>query len=291
MMGQGRWFRRLGLLAPICTLAAAGCLSLLHPVQAPPPEKVQVLGLPQECRHHLYIFIVHGIDPLDYANLSGVRDYLNGLGYIKTYQGQIYHVWHFTKEIRRIHEEDPRARFALVGFGFGAHVAREMADAVQADNVFIDLLVYISGNTLKCSPGERPDNVAKLIHILPRAEADMGDPIDVADDLEFTDTHASGAPTHAKTLEILARELGAAATRVPLVLNAPPPPLPEESPTPRPVKTIPADGPRDEWDLLKADSISRSRTGHSIMLYALPEPVESSNKHIAPVLRSEAAHP
>lgn len=271
MTERGRWCRRgslpsLGLLL----LLGTGCLSFTHPVKGPPIEDTQIVGLPRECRNHLYIFFVHGLDPLDCGNLYGVRDYLISLGYIKTYLGQLYHGGTFEKEIRRLHEEDPQAHFALVGFSLGANVARDIACAMRSDHITIDLLLYVGGNSLGNSPDERPENVGKVIHILPKIDSAVGSAIDGADNVEFTDTYHFGAPTHPKTLEILTQELAAISLRVPVVMPPAPPPAREEAPTPRPLKPAPGDAARDEWDFLKPDALSGGQAGHSVMLDTAP---------------------
>src|SRR5439155_11479436 len=114
----------------------------------------------------VHVFLIHGMDPLDFANLSGVRDYIQSLGFIKTHYGQLYHLWEFKKELRRVHEEDPEARFVLIGFSFGANMVRELANAVKQDGIVIDLLVYLGGNTLENTPPNRPDHVLHIVNIL-----------------------------------------------------------------------------------------------------------------------------
>src|SRR5262245_16914359 len=120
------WLRLFGLVAPVGLIS--GCLGQHHPVAAPPAEPAAIAApLPQACKTHVYVFMVHGLDPFDYADLAGLRAHLNSLGYIKTYHGQLYHAPYFAREMRRLHSEDPDARFALMGFSFGANMARNLA--------------------------------------------------------------------------------------------------------------------------------------------------------------------
>jgi hypothetical protein len=199
-------------------LAGTGCLSCLHPIEQPVNDHVACCkSVSSCCRNHVYIFFIHGLDPLDYANLSGVRDYVQSLGFIKTYYGQLYHTHYFEKELRRIHCEDPDARFVLVGFSFGANMVRDVAQSVKRDGIFIDSLVYLGGNTLENRPKDRPENVGHLVNILATGCIWNGDHLDDATNLNYDDVWHFGSPSHLQTLRILAEELAAVAGRVPLV--------------------------------------------------------------------------
>jgi hypothetical protein len=231
----------------------SGCMGFLHPVETPPPAQVEPCQtLPKCCRDHVYVFLLNGLDPFNYANLTGLRDYLNHLGVAKTYYGQIYHFWSFTHEIRRIHKEDPEARFVLIGFSVGVNLADGVARSVQADGIHIDLLVYLSGNhPVMPMPGGRPDNVDRVVNILAAGVMNGRGQRDWAENVRLASTMHFGSPTHPMTLERLAQELTAVAATVPVTewLPPAPPPSAEQAPTPRPVKPRPA---RPEgWDFLK----------------------------------------
>src|SRR2546422_4435526 len=118
------------LLAAV--LASTGCMSFVHPVDVPPEAQAEPCQVPPTCsRDHVYVFFIHGLDPLDIANLNGVRDYVHKLGFHKTYYGQLYHKAYFEKKAISIHKEDPDARFVLVGFSFGANMVRSIAQALK----------------------------------------------------------------------------------------------------------------------------------------------------------------
>jgi pimeloyl-ACP methyl ester carboxylesterase len=237
MSKRGRWQRRLCVVlsAVICLAAGQGCLSFAHWLDVPPKEQVaQSETIPAPCRNHVHIFLIHGLDPLDFANLSGLTTYIQELGYTKTYYGQLYHLWEFKNTMRRIHKQEPQARFVLVGFSLGAIMARELANAVKADGIGIDLLLYVGGFTLANSPRTQPKNVARLVSIL--TEGCTWDArLDRADNLRYTDVWHFGTATHPHTRELLSRELAAAARRVPYVDQVPPlpPELEDEIPLPR----------------------------------------------------------
>jgi hypothetical protein len=265
MTHQGRWARRLsGALVAVALLAGSGCLNFCHPL--PPVTKEQAAesaALPDGCRNHVYVFLIHGLDPLDAANISGLCDYLHALGYLKVYYGQLYHLWYFQRELARVHKEDPDARFVLIGFSFGANMVREVAQEARAEQCVIDLMVYLGGNTLEDVPYDRPDNVLKFVNILAAGCIWNGADMEGAENLHVTDIFHFGSPTHQQTLEVLRRELPLVAARVPLTARAVEPfPLDESErgPTPRPVQEPQARGPRDEWDFLKPEQgIDHSR--------------------------------
>lgn len=253
-MGRQRtWRRTLGRwLVSVGLTGGAGCCHL-HSVQPPAPEWSEPCSsVPLCARNHVYVFFLHGLDPLDFSNLSGVHDYVRSLGFHKTYYGQLYHRGYFEKEMRRLHREEPNARFVLVGFSYGANKIRDLAQAVKSDGIHIDLLVYIGGNTLKNAPQDRPENAARIVNILAEGCVWNGAELTGAENVHVRDTWHFGSPSHQYTLEILARDLAAVAASVPVTLP-PEPAMPgdaESAPTPRPVPA-PTNGPRDEWDFLK----------------------------------------
>ena len=151
-------------------------MAYLHPVDSAKIEQTAAcLTLPIGCREHVYVFFVHGMDPLNYANMTGVRDYVNELGFGKTYLGQMYHAAYFNREIHRIAGEDPEARFVLIGFSFGANLVRDLAASAKKDDISIDLLIYLGGNTVRSQylagliDEETPGAMARL-HLMFGAE-------------------------------------------------------------------------------------------------------------------------
>jgi pimeloyl-ACP methyl ester carboxylesterase len=225
---------------------------MVHPIAPPTHEQFALSAcITQAARNHVHIFFIHGMDPFDWANLSGVCDYVQSLGYIKTHYGQLYHVWEFEEDLRRVHREDPDARFVLIGFSFGANMVRNLAHDANEEHIPIDLLIYLGGNTLKDCPEDKPENALHIVNILATGCVWNGDNLEGADNLNYSDVWHFGSPSHVITLDILAKELVKVAARVPVVIPEAPPWVPgEDAPTPRPV-TAPIAGPRDEWDFLK----------------------------------------
>jgi hypothetical protein len=249
----GRWLVSAGLAG------GAGCMSVLHPVNPPGLEQRAACQAQLTCaKDHVYIFFVGGLDPLNYANLTGVRDYINELGFNKTYLGQLYHVWYLDKQIHHIHETDPEARFVLVGFSFGANMVRDLAHWAAEGGTTIDLLVYLGGNTLENCPEDQPDNAIRIINILASGCIWNGDHLDRAENLHLTDVWHFGSPSHPTTLNLLAHGLAEVAARVPVPAPREEAPVPAEevAPTPRPVMPRAASH-RPGWDFLKP--VSRLR--------------------------------
>jgi hypothetical protein len=201
---------------------APGCLWHENVVPPGPACAELCAEAPAEGRDHVYLFIVHGLDPLDTANLAGVRDQLNALGFRQTYYGRPYHAWYFDREVRRLHREDPDARFVLLGYGVGTDTARSLAHSLQASGIPVELLVDLDG-----SPAEGPQEVRTLT-ISPVADLLNG----------------------GSALEALAQELAGVAVGVPVTVPAGKDwsPAEENAPTPRRVEPAEAG---EGWDFLK----------------------------------------
>jgi len=263
MMQLGRWRRRLGVvsLAALCLASGQGCLSFMHSLDLPPKEQV-VLGekIPAPSRNHVHVFLLHGLDPLEFANLNGLTEYIQQLGYIKTHYGQFFHMWEFKKEIIRIHKEEPQARFVVIGFSLGSFMACELVNAVKKDNIPIDLLVYLGGFILDNTPRTQPENVAHIANILTAGYVIKGPQMDRAENIRYNNVWHFGLPTHPRMRELLARELAVVAARIPYVEKAQPlsPELEEEIPRPRrmtpdQLKQLSSDLP-SEWSFLNSRS-------------------------------------
>jgi hypothetical protein len=255
MPGSQRHARTLARgLASALAASLAGCLSFVHPVAKPAPELAAPCQAAAKCgRDHVYVFLVHGLDPFDLANLRGVRDYVNALGFCKTYYGQLYHRWYFEHELHRIHREDPQARFVVIGFSYGANVARCLAQSARRADIPVELLVYLGGNTLENTPEDQPENVREIVNILAAGCIWNGAQMDRAQNYHVTDVFHFGSPTHPLTLEVLAREMAAVAGSVPPEEAPPPPPMPAADETVPPSRsgTGRAAVGHDEWDFLK----------------------------------------
>ena len=253
MRRKTRWPCALGCAVLAAGLVGStGCFHLRAPAAPQPDCTLACQELPRGCRNRVYVFLVNGLDPANCGNLTGLRDYLHELGFIKTYYGQVFHASHFAKEICRIRCEEPDARFVLIGFDIGANAIGALARSVAPDGVLIDLAVYLSGSCLKDGAADRPDNVVRALNIQGGGCLDKERSLAAAENIQLPGTSHYAPPTHPYTLEVLAHELAQVAAQVPVAVPAAPPPAPdaELAPTPRPVAGPPP-GPRDEWDFLK----------------------------------------
>jgi len=196
-------------------LLLCSCMSVLHPIRDEQDEARRALAMvPVSARERVHIFILHGLDPFDYANLAGLRGYCADLGFPNTWLGQFYHAGRFAAEIRSVAQDDPGAGLVLIGFSAGANAARDVATSLQEDGITIDLLVYMGGNTLADVPDSRPENVRKVIHILATGYVFKGTAITGAENYKYAQTWHFGSPSHPHTLAILRRELLEVAERV-----------------------------------------------------------------------------
>jgi hypothetical protein len=225
-----------GLLAGV-----GGCCSCFNPVDPPAEPVIQTCHeLPKYCRDHVYVFFMNGFDPVNYGNLTGIREYVDTLGFHKTYYGQLYHVGYFADEMKQIHKEEPDAHFVLVGFGCGARQIRCLAEKVNAEGISVDLMVYLDGK-LPDGMGLENGPVVGTIHDGNLTPASAG-----------PNLWLFGNPTKHQTVEMLGQQLMHIACTIP-VMEPPEPeqlPFPREEPTPRPVKRqVPSKN--SEWDFLK----------------------------------------
>jgi pimeloyl-ACP methyl ester carboxylesterase len=283
MFGKRRLYR-LGLCGLAFAMSMqAGCLQYLHPVDPLPVEEVRDnFQVPTACKNGVYVFLLHGIDPFDLANLEGLRDYVQSLGYIKTYYGQPFHAFYCATEIVAIRKRDPNARFVVIGFSYGAGLVRDLACSVGKLGIGIDLLVYLDGVPLDARPLGRPANARKVVNILAFARRDQYKIVG-AENLRYDDAWHYGTVTHPKTLRMLVRELAEVALRVPVITDAPPPvpgvpapqvlpapkelsapqvlPAPKELPAPKQLPPPKPNAKRGGWDFLEPDGHARSAQG------------------------------
>jgi hypothetical protein len=226
---------------------SAGCLNFLHPAPPAPDDVVaQAAALPQACRNHVYVFLLNGNDPNHAANLDGIRDTLVSLGYIKTYTGPFLYYDYYKDEILRLHREDESARFVVVGFSVAARTAQELVQAVKDDGVTVDLLLYCGPVTVANEPRCRPENARRVVSVFGQGMDRVCEPLDGVENIQYPGVSHYGTPTQPATMELLLRELGESASRVPVMDPRPGPDAPAGS------AAVARYGmPDDEWDFLR----------------------------------------
>lgn len=118
-----------------------------------------------ERKDHTYLFFINGMDPFRFANFRGQCQHMQALGYVNSYCGEMKDVRLIRERILRIRQDDAEARIAVIGYSFGANLARTLANQLNDDGVTIDLLMYIGGDTIMNTPAGRPVNAGRVVNI------------------------------------------------------------------------------------------------------------------------------
>jgi hypothetical protein len=129
------------------------------------------------------------------------------LGFSKPKVASHYWRWSYQNDIRRIHEEDPRAHFVLVGYSIGGGVVHSMARTLEKDGIFIDLVIYIDAHSLTHSLKEKPANVGKIVSINSTAWMLAGKCHCGEECHQVKTLFHLAAPRQEKTLDVLSSEL------------------------------------------------------------------------------------
>ena len=255
-----RQIRRLP--AALGLLLLPGCLSCLNPIPLPPCELKQTCEqIPSPCRARVYVVLINGADPFCCGNLSGVGEYLGGLGFVKIFYAQMYHDDCMMKELRVIHEDQPEARFAIVGFEHGSSNARKIATLASNEGLPVDLLVYLQPKGLSESSGVWQPNVRRQITIQAERSWSQDPALQEGEIVAVPSRSRYGVPTHSITLDLLATELTHLSMSIPFQRQegeAFPSMLEDPAPTPRPIISRLTEKP-DDWDFLKPVSRQRIR--------------------------------
>jgi hypothetical protein len=145
---------------------SAGQLGFAYFLETP-KAGLQLVGqpAPPDPKEHVYLFFINGMDPFRFANFRGQCQHMQSLGYANSYCGEMKDVRTIRQQILRIRQDDAKARIAVIGYSFGANLARTLANQLNDDGVTIDLLMYIGGDTIKNSPAGRPVNAGRVVNI------------------------------------------------------------------------------------------------------------------------------
>lgn len=246
--------KRSLVLGWISLVLGGCCLRCVHPVTAPCATSECVAHcqtIPQPCKSKVFVFLLNGNDPLECGNLPGLRDYVQSLGFIKTYYGHMHHTQTFADEIRKCRANDVEARFVLVGFDGGASRVRKIAQSLQCEGVAIDLMVYLDPVCVGNESLHPPENVLRVVNLTSNSVLAGPRTIDGAENLHYPEAGHYEVPTYPLTLDTLAKELADVAARIHYFAEAPPFPI-HASPTPRPIQRSP--GADAGWDFLRPES-------------------------------------
>ena len=218
-MGRlGQWPRLVG-----AWLIVAG-LTVAYPgvARAGGQAPQQVQDLAQTRRDRVHVFLVNGVDLLNAGNMTGLRDFIRQLGFVHVHEGQVYDLFAFQDDIRRLHREEPDAHIVLIGFSLGANVVHEIASGIDDNGAKIDLMVYLSGNHVVMPlPRSRPANVGRVLNLLAGGLMEKYGFRDYAENIRVAGSRHFTLPTHPLTLEALERELAAVAGSVVIPMQPP----------------------------------------------------------------------
>lgn len=191
--------------------ALGGCANPQpHAVLLPSAQPVATAAPTHAANDAVHIFLINGLDPFNYGQLDALAEHLRQT-YRHTELFQMFESAAIEERIALVRERDPRARIVLVGFSFGANVARTVAQDLSEEDATIDLLVYLGGNTLHNIPRDRPRNVRRIVNVLALGILWHGAQLDGAANIQLNDTYHYGSPTHPFTIQMLEQELAALA--------------------------------------------------------------------------------
>ena len=129
----------LGLL-----LAGSGCVNCGYQACKPALAAGPTAEVPLCDRREVYLVMVNGLSPACPGGLDGLRCRLADRGFTKMYSGELCHVWWLWQEMKRLHKEEPCARFVVLGYDFGCGPAASLArDAVEKE-MRVDGLVLLN---------------------------------------------------------------------------------------------------------------------------------------------------
>ncbi len=191
-----------------------GLGALIHPLQMDDVRlREQARAIPQEMKERVHFFLINGLDPLYSANLNGLAAYCRSIGFTNT---ACYHMpsrWKVQREIETIRQRDPQARIILLGYSFGANLARSIVNDMQAENAFIDCLIYVGGDTIFNTPQSRPQNVGMILNITGHGAVFVGKDLFInGEDIDGAvnrrlDIHHFGIIAHHDTINLIGQEL------------------------------------------------------------------------------------
>jgi hypothetical protein len=231
--------------------AGAGCVTCRHkgfqaalctPDESPYPPPV---------RNQVFLFMMNGNDPFEYAGMLTLRDRLCDAGFPMVYYAQRYDKEWYTRELRRVARVNPGARIILLGFSAAAVEVVPLAFEAARDELPIDAVVFLD------PAGVNGDLAATLpyLTVAIRSRGWWGSRGLVTSDVVTVDQRGHfKLPTHPATAEVLLQLMTDAAGRVWLPPPAHLPALPlrdRPEPTPRGIDPTTLAYPLDEWDFLK----------------------------------------
>jgi hypothetical protein len=190
----------LTLLLP----ALSGCATV-EKCRPSPCDQPVCADLPACSRNRVFVFLLAGFDPLD--EMSKLREGIIEHGFIKVYCAPRPRLWYYVKEIRRLHEADPDARFVIVAQGGAAVTARWVAEAAGPA---IDLMVFLD------KTGEGPAQARKVVFICDDKACAEDDKVAELT-VRLSDADGWGMAKHPQTAVVIANLLCSVGATIPIV--------------------------------------------------------------------------
>lgn len=155
-----------------------------------------------------HVFLVHGIDPLDWGNLQGLQSTLIQAGYQDTRLYQFYDITSVVEDIVELKQQEPNARVLIAGYSAGAESTSYIINKLHDDHdIDVDCVFYLSGISLINNEYHRPAFVPKIVNIRDASFPIPGMKLDGALNLNLSWTWHYSSPTHPQTLLHMEREL------------------------------------------------------------------------------------
>jgi hypothetical protein len=161
------------------------------------------------------VFLLHGLDPFDWAGLGELREFIAGLGVSSTRLHEFFEVSSVRQEIAGEKAKHPDARIVVIGFSAGALSARRLVNTLHEQHgIDVDVLIYLGGGFVDDSDYSRPPYVGEVVHILADTPVFRGAPITGADNYRILGIGHFDSPCHPLTWGIISQRVQALCDRV-----------------------------------------------------------------------------
>jgi hypothetical protein len=128
----------------VIALLSSGCCTCRYDsVAASHPAEPDDGGIPNT-RRKIYTVLVNGEDIFGFADFTKVRDELTRSGFPMVYTGELFHAGPIERSVRDVHAREPDSRFVVVGFGYGASVADQLAARLVTNGIPVDAVIALS---------------------------------------------------------------------------------------------------------------------------------------------------
>jgi hypothetical protein len=237
-----QWLGAAGVVV-LLVGSGSGCVTCCHQACKPVLDAGPTCELPIGNRQRAYAVLVNGMTPTCGAGLDGLRDKLAAQGFPKVYYGQLCHALWLAQEMRRVHKDEPDARFVVVGQDVGAPIAARIARDAIDDGLAVDALVLLD-------PSGNQDRVGFRLRTIVVSSGTGNTGVPHAETLVVPDAGHFTLPTHPVTVELMGDLMNETAGRVPTLLPVPVTEWAYEFAPP--ARGTPAPGPEDDpaWHFL-----------------------------------------